>query len=186
VSVAPDREHLEAQAVDALRLALASGQGVGEALRTCWFRHPAFASALMEESLRLRFGPGCDVRLITAFIARLRVFRGGPPGGFPSREAGALIRTCLGELALLDAVDPSRFSYAEIGVAVLGRLFEEWRPRPEQVDDLFASAEAVQREVVDGSPLVARAVDDWFAAGMPDSPFAAPLDVAQQDVHGEE
>lgn len=169
------RELVKAEAVSALRLALATGQGVGDALRACWYRHPTFATALMTESLMQRFGPGCDVRLITAFIARLRDSRGGPPGGFPSREAEALIRGYLGELELLDSVDPGQISYPEVGVGVLGGLFQEWRPSPGEVDDLLARAETVLRRAADSSALVNRAEEDWFESGMPDSPFAGPL-----------
>jgi hypothetical protein len=168
------REQEQAQAVDALRVALVGRSDVCDALRACWYRNPAFSSALMEESLRSRFGPDCDVRLITALVARIRASRDGPVGAFPSREAEAVIRANLGELALLDAVDPARFSYAELGIAVLGRLFEEWRPGPEEVDDLFGRAEQVRHDMAEGSPLVAQAEETWYAAGMPDSPFSGP------------
>ncbi len=131
---------------------------------------------LMEEALRLRFGPDCNVRLITAFVARIRDSRGDPPGGFPSRETEALIRANLGELALLDAVDPGRLSYAEFGVAILDNLFQEWRPDPAAAADLFERAGKVRREMDEGSPLVAQAEEEWFEGGMPDSPFAAPND----------
>lgn len=139
----------------------------------------------MEESVRLRFGPGCDVRLITGFVARVRTSRGGPMGAFPSREVEAVIRAHLGELALLDAVDPARFSYPELGIAVLDGLFEEWRPSSVEVDDLFGRAEQVRRDMTEGSPLVAQAEERWYAAGMPDSPFAGPADSGPQIVGGE-
>jgi hypothetical protein len=166
----------QAHAVDALRLALVGESGVGDALRVCWYRDPAFSSALMGESLRLRFRPGCDVRLITAFVARIRASRDVPAGAFPSREVEAVIRGNLGELALLEAVDPARFSYPELGIAVLGRLFEEWRPSPGEVDDLFGRALWVRHDMAEGSALVAEAEERWYESGMPDSPFARPSD----------
>ncbi len=174
-----DREQAKADAVAALRRALAGGADASAALRACWYRNPAFSSALMEEALRLRFGSGCEIRLITAFVARIRASRDGPPGGFPSREAEALIRANLGELAMFDAVDPGRFSYAEIGFAVLERLFVEWQRSPEEADDLLGRAATVRREMDDVSPLVAQGEKDWFEAGMPESPFAAPAGETQ-------
>jgi hypothetical protein len=163
-----------AEAIGALQLALVSDHGVGDALRVCWHQDPAFSSALMEESVRLRFGTGCNVRLITAFVARIRTSRDGPAGAFPSREAEALIRANLGELALLDAVDPARFNYPELGITIMGKLFEEWRPSPREVEDLFEYAKAIRRQMTEVSPLVALGEEGWIAAGMPGSPFAAP------------
>ena len=168
----PDRKQVQEEAVGALHNALAVGQEFSEALRGCWYRDTAFATALLVVSLGQRFGPGSDIRLITAFVARIRAARGGPTGAFPSREAEALIRGYLGEVAMLDHVDPAKFSYAELGIAILGRLFEEWRPSPDEVGDLFARTNAVRREMADSFPQIAQAEDDWFASGMPDSPFA--------------
>jgi len=174
VSADPDREQVKAEAVAAFRRALVNGERVGDALRACWYRNPAFSSALMEQALRLRFGPGCDVRLITTFVARIRASRGGPTGGFPSREAEAIIRAYLGEVAFFDAVDPGQVNYVELAITILGRLFLEWAPGTAEVDDLFERAATVRREMDGVSPLVAQREEDWFEAGMPESPFAAP------------
>jgi hypothetical protein len=168
----PDRKRIQEEAVGTLRNAVALGREINEPLRACWYRDTAFATALLVVSLGQRFGPSSDIRLITAFVARIRAARGGPTGAFPSREAEALIRGYLGELAMLDHVDPAKFSYAELGIATLGRLLEEWRPSPEEVDDLFARAGAVRWEMAERFPQIAEAEDDWFASGMPDSPFA--------------
>jgi hypothetical protein len=168
------REQVKAEAAAGLRVALLSIHSVGDAVRACWYRNPSFASALMVESLRLRFGEGCDVRLITAFVARIRAAQGGPPGAFPSREAEALIRAYLGELALLDAVDPATFSYPDLGIAVLDRLFEEWQPTAAEVSDLFDRTAAVQHQMTVLLPELELAEEGWFAAGLPDSPLAAP------------
>jgi len=92
--------------------------------------------------------------------------------GFPSREAEAVIRGALGELAFLDHVHPGEVSYAEIGIAVLGRLFAEWQPGPGAVDALFGVADDVLAEAQGLEPGMAVAEDRWFAAGMDVSPFA--------------
>lgn len=101
------------------------GDGVADALRGCWYRSPVFAATLFTESVRLRFGKGCDVRVITRFVSRIGSAHPVGGLGFPSREAEALIRGCLGEPAMFAEVHPGQFSYPEIGIAVLARLFEE-------------------------------------------------------------
>jgi len=173
VSVGPDRDSVKAGAVAALRAALIDGEGVAEALRGCWYRNPLFASTLLSESVRLRFARDCDVRLITGFIARIRSSRRAVPLGFPSREAEALIRACLGEVALLEAVDPSVLSYPELGIAILGRLFEEWRPGGAEVRSLFQQVDAALPAMHELFPGLGPGEEDWFAAGMHESPFAA-------------
>jgi hypothetical protein len=44
---------------------------------------------------------------------------------------------------LLDEVPPSKFSYPEIGIAILGGLFAEWQPDGAEVESLFQQAESV-------------------------------------------
>lgn len=53
------------------------------------------------------------------------------------------IRATLGEVALLEEVDPGQFSYPEIGIAILGRLFAEWEPSDADVESLFRLTESV-------------------------------------------
>jgi hypothetical protein len=166
-----EAERVKADAVAALRAALLSGQGVADAVRVCWYRNPLFASTLMSESLRLRFAPGCDLRLVTAFVARIRAVHGE---GFPGREAEAVIRACLGETGLLDAVHPGRLSYPEIGIAVLDRLFAEWHPDEGELREWFGHVERATAEMTEASPSLRVGEADWFAEGMHELPFAAP------------
>lgn len=130
---------------------------------------------LLSESVRLRFATDCDVRLITAFIARVRSSQPDTPVGFPSREAEALIRASLGEVELLQAVDPARFCYPEIGIAILCRLLEEWQPGGAEVRSLFEQVDAALAATHAMFPALAPGEHDWFAAGMHESPFAAPV-----------
>jgi hypothetical protein len=162
-------------AVAGLRAALIGGAGVGEALRLCCYRHPSFMSTLLTESVRERFGPNCDIRDITRFVARVAAGRDPAQLGFPRREAEAVIRAVLGELNFLDEVDPAQFSYIEIGIAVMTQLFAEWRPDPVEMASLFARAEAVLAEARAMSPVMDEVERDWQASDMPNSPFAFPI-----------
>jgi hypothetical protein len=167
-----DRDVIKAEAVSALRSALVQRAGVAAAIRACWYRNPLFASTLLTQSVQRRFASDCDIRLITGFVSRIRVAQGSASLGFPSREAEALIRVALGEVALLDEVDPSKFSYPEIGIAILGRLLAEWEPEVAEVKSLFQQAESVLQGTQKMWPELAPGEEGWFAAGMHQSPFA--------------
>ena len=167
-----DRQSAKVQAVADLLAALVSGEGVAGAIRACWYRHPLFASTLMSESMRRQFPPGCDLRLVTAFVSRIRSSRPLVPGSFPSRETEAVIRACLGELNLLDEVHPARFNYPEIGIDVLGELFEEWRPDAEEIMQWFEHVQQATRAMGDAFPELESGEAGWFTAGMHQSPFA--------------
>jgi hypothetical protein len=175
VSIDPERELIKEEAVTELRAALVRCEGVDAAVRACFYRHPLFASILMSESLRLLFGGSSDIRRVTAFVARIRKARAGDPGAFPSRETEALVRACLGEVTLLDAVQPSEFSYPEIGIAIVSRLFDEWQPSLLQIQDILRQTETALGMALEFIPELAPGEDDWFAAGMPTSPFAVYL-----------
>lgn len=170
-----DRELIKAAVLSGLRAALAEGAELADALRACWYRHPLFASTLLSESLRLRFDVGGDVRLVTGFVARIRSAQGGKAGGFPAREAEAVIRACLGEVGLLEAVPASQFSYPELGIAILDRLFQEWQPSGTEVEGLFEQIDQALEVMLMGFPELAPGEDNWFATGMHDSPFSVPL-----------
>jgi hypothetical protein len=174
VNVETDKESDKSGAVANLRAALLGEQGVADALRACWYRHPLFASTLLSESVRLRFPPNCDLRLVTAFVARVRSNGPRNSAGFPSREAEAVMRACLGEVVLLEAVDPRVFNYPEISIALTSQLFAEWQPAPAEVHSLFALVERALPEMHVMSPHLEADEDQWFAAGMHISPFAAP------------
>lgn len=52
--------------------------------------------------------------------------------------------------------------------------FAEWRPRSPEVASLLARVESVRDAARDLEPGLGPAEDNWFAAGMHDSPFAFP------------
>lgn len=168
----PERELIKEEAVAELRAALVRGTGVDSAVRGCFYRHPLFAVILMGESLRLLFGVGGDLRRVTAFVGRIRRVQGREPGAFPSREAEALVRACLGERAMLDAVQPSHLNYPELGIAIMTQLFDEWRPDLPHIQEIFERTEHALDLAVAYFPELAPAEADWYAAGMPSSPFA--------------
>jgi hypothetical protein len=171
--VAPDQESVKAEAILALRSALVSRDAVGAALRWCFYRAPFFSSTLFSECIRERFEKGCDVRQITCFVARIKPDQPDSALGFPVREAEAIIRAILGEVALFGEVHPGNVSYAEIGIAVLDRLFAEWQPEVGEVDRMFTRAELVMQAARELAPQTARAAeDDWFADATHESPFA--------------
>jgi hypothetical protein len=166
-----EREAVKADARAALRMALVMGEGIAESLRWCWYRDPMFSVALFTETVRARFSRDCDVRELTRFIARHRPAGSPDAAGFPAREAEALMRGVLGEAEFFDAVHPGKFSYPEIGITVLGGLFGEWRPCPQEVDDLIVRVETTVRAGQELSPGLGPAEEAWFAAGMHESPF---------------
>jgi hypothetical protein len=170
-----DHAVVRAEAVRDLRVALENAGTAGDAMRACWYRNPLFSSALFIEAVQQFFGPGCDIRVITSFVARIASSRPATGIGFASREAEAFIRAVLGEVALLEEVHPAQFSYAELGIAILERLFAEWRPDRSELDALFARAETVNLAGRDLDFTLDPAENEWFAAGMHESPFAFPL-----------
>lgn len=177
------RTAVKARAVRELRAAL-TGQGrIDAALRACCYRSPIFFAGLFHESMTERFGEACDIRQITAFVARIRDARGPEAAGFPSREAEALIRAMLGDALMSEQLDPHAVSYPEIAIAVMIRLLAEWQPSTGEVTALMARSEAFATER-GRQPLLAEQEDLWFAAGMPDSPFAA-LDESTGDSEAE-
>lgn len=97
---------------------------------------------------------------------------GVPKPGFPCREAEALIRAALGEMFLLESIHPRDFSYPEIGISVLAGLFEEGSLSQTEWESLLNRAQMILEEGFELSPDLAFVEDDWFAAGMHDSPFA--------------
>lgn len=170
----PERDAVKADAVAVLRTALITGEDVPAALRWCWYRNLAYGAALFTETVRARFARDCDIRDLTVFIGRHQ------EAGFPSREAEALMRAALGEVAMFDAVDPGQFSYPEIAIAVLGWLFTEWRPGADDVAALLDRVEVNYRVGQETTPWMAAAEGDWFDAGMHESPFAWPLEQADE------
>jgi hypothetical protein len=138
---------VRARAVLDLRAAL-TGQGrVDAALRACCYRNPIFFAGLFHESMAERFGAACDIREITASVARIRAARGPEAAGFPSREAEAFIRAMLGDALMSEQLDPYAVSYPEIAIAVMTRLVGEWQPSTSEVTALMARSEAFAAEL---------------------------------------
>lgn len=164
------RAAVKALAVRELRAALTGPGRVDAALRACCYRSPLFFAGLFHESMIERFGKDCDIRKITAFVARIRD-ASGPEAGFPSREAEAYIRAMLGDGLMAEQLDPYAVAYPEIAIAVITRLLAEWQPSADEVTALLARSEAFAAER-GRQPLLAEVENLWFAAGMPDSPFA--------------
>jgi hypothetical protein len=48
---------------------------------------------------------------------------------------------------MLAAVDAGQFNVPELGIAIISRLFEEWRPGPADVEVLFGQAEVMRQEM---------------------------------------
>lgn len=176
-AVEADHETVREQAVSALRAALVSGMGVADAFRRCWYRHPVFATALFVESACQRFGTHPDIRAITSFVAAIRESRRGAGLGFPCREAEALIRAALGEAELMDAVHPGQFSYPEIGIAVLVMLYDEMGFSTTEWEPLLERASATLEKAHCYSQELSSSEGEWFALGMPDSPFVLQSNV---------
>ena len=167
-----ERETIKADALVVLRTALVTGEDTSKAVRWCWYRNPVFSVALFIETVRTRFPPDVDVRELTRFIVRHWAVGSPAAAGFPAREAEAVMRGALGEAAFFDEVHPGSFSYPEIGIALLGALFGEWRPGPAEIDDLFGRAESVLQAGQELAPGLGPGEEEWFAAGMHESPFA--------------
>lgn len=124
---------------------------------------------------RLLLGTGLvwgDIREITKFVARVRQGLPDAGVGFPSRQAEAIIRGSLGEVAFMDHVHTRDVSYPEIGIAVLGRLVGEWQPGPAEVDAMFRQVGEVLGEAPQIMPDLAQIEAHWFESGMDRSPFA--------------
>jgi tetratricopeptide (TPR) repeat protein len=151
-----------------LRAVLAAGSGTEESLRRAFHRDPEFCLNLLSAVVDRRFGEGCDVRAITAFTAQVRAKR----PGFPALEAEQVIRWVLGEERLGPEIDWAAENYTEVFVAVLARLFDDWRPSQAELEELFrltgeqaAGARAIVADLVPSlaGPAGARALPDHTA-----------------------
>jgi hypothetical protein len=171
--VESDWEAIGQDAVAVLRVALVCGLDISGALRRCWYQNLMFGIAVFIEAVRMRFQVGCDIRLLTAFIARHWPVGGSRGPAFPAREAEALMRFALGEASFVDEVDPARFNYPEICISLLEALFQDWQPGADEVAELVARAEAAVAAGHDIWPEIRDAEDAWLAMGMHESPFAS-------------
>jgi len=80
-----------------------------------------------------------------------------------------VIRVVLGEEELLQEMPALKMNGEEILIAVLAQLFEEWRPEPDEVDDLFTMTGAVAAEAAEQADLVPSSQDAcaFFAGRWP-------------------
>jgi len=150
--VEDDLNLVDNEAVSDLRTALVAGAGIDEALRQLSSRYPAFWLVLFTESARRWFGPGSDIRKVTAFTARIAARRAEAGGPFPARQAEGLIRVALGEVHLVSAIEPAEVEYPGTQVQILCSLFEQWQPDGGEVDALLAQTEAATAEFRERAP----------------------------------
>ena len=99
-----DLDLVDTGAVAGLRATLLAGAGIEQALWRLESCYPSFWLALFTGVLQRWFGPGCDVRKVTAFTARVARRQAEAGVLFDARQAEALIRVALGEVALVSAL----------------------------------------------------------------------------------
>jgi tetratricopeptide (TPR) repeat protein len=143
-----------------LRAHLLSQAGLIPAIDAVFAEDPGFCSALLTETVRQRFAEDCDIRDVTAFVARAaaRAQRDGP-AAFRSREAEAVIRIALGESELMDELDITGFDLAAVVTGALAEAFAEWQPLAIDLDDLLARAGAVAAWIAQVAPPLGRPHD---------------------------
>jgi hypothetical protein len=76
----------------------------------------------------------------------------------------------------MDAVHPGQFSYPEIGIAVLVMLYDELGFSTTERESLLGRAHATL-EAANRYSQELSSEGEWFAAGMPDSPFVLQSNV---------
>lgn len=128
------------EAVSRLRAVLISGTSVAEALRWGVYQDPTFCFLLLAGAVQGRFG-NRDMSEITLLAERIGTERSADPLGFPLQEAEVLMRLALGEMDLVEQLDPAEVNYPEIAISVLGSLFAGWLPSPGEVNELFSQTE---------------------------------------------
>jgi hypothetical protein len=162
VPVEDDLNAVDAEAVSGLRSALVAGAGIDEALRRLAARYPAFWLALFTEASRRWFGPGCDVRKVTAFTAGIAAKRAEAGAPFAPRQAETLIRVALGEVYLAAAIEPDGMEYPGTYIQILCSLFEQWQPDAGEVDALLTQTEAMTAEARERAPAMLPGFQRWL------------------------
>jgi hypothetical protein len=170
----PDRELAKAAALAALRESSSSGTKLVSVLRWCYYQDPGFCSVLFTESALEWFGPECDIRTISKFVANLENCPAADPY-FRRGEAEAVIRVALGEVKLAETIHPRHVNYPEIGIAVLTALFGQWRPGPATAYSLFSRTAATLARAREIASWFEPAEEAWFTTRMHESPFAVGL-----------
>jgi tetratricopeptide (TPR) repeat protein len=135
-----------AEAVASLRSAVATGAGVGDALRAGFARNAAFFTVFFGAVLLHRFGDRPDAQTITAFVARMCEGRSREQLGFEPREAEAVIRGAYGDLELARQMDRVGVPSIAIPVTIIENIFAASPPTPSGLDELLTSAINAQGE----------------------------------------
>jgi tetratricopeptide (TPR) repeat protein len=149
-----------ADAVAALRSALAAGEGVADALRAGFARNAVFFNVFFAGVLLYRFGDQPDMETITAFVTRLCEGRSREQLGFEPRLAEAIIRSCFGDFELARQLGQATVTSPAIPVTIIESIFAASPPAAAELDELLATTMKSERE--------ARAISPANLYGLPD------------------
>lgn len=145
--VRDDLDAPTAEAVTALRSALAAGMGVGDALRTGFARNPVFFNVFFVGTLLHWFGDRPDAQEITAFMARMCEGRSREQLGFEPRMAEGIIRAAFGDFEPARQMDHQvAVTSTAIPVTIIETIFAARPPTPVELDDLLATTMKSERE----------------------------------------
>lgn len=146
--------------IQALRAQILGPASLVSALEATFSADPGFCCAMVQESVRQRFGAGCDIRDVTGFVARAAALaKQDGPAGFPRREAEAVIRMSLGEPELLNALDLPGLDMGVVVVGVLAGLFAEWELSESELDVLLVRATELAALIAKMMPGVVRPLE---------------------------
>jgi len=151
-----------ADAVAALRSAVASGEGLGDALRAGFARNVVFFNVFFAGVLLHWFGDQPDEEAITVFVARMRAGRSPEQVGFEPRVAEAIIRSAFGDYELAKQIGQVAVTSTAIPVTVIEDIFAASPPTPAELDELLATTMRSERE--------ARAITPANLYGQPREP----------------
>lgn len=154
-----------AEAVAALRSALAAGEGVADALRAGFARNSVFFNVFFAGVMLYQFGDRPDSQTITEFIAQLCEGRSREQLGFEPRVAEAIIRCGFGDFELARQLGQATVTSPAIPVAIIENIFAASPPTPAELDELLATTMRSERE--------ARAISPPDLYGQPDDKQAS-------------
>jgi tetratricopeptide (TPR) repeat protein len=160
--VRDDLDAPTAEAVTALRSALAAGVGLGDALRAGFARNEVFFNVLFVGVLLHWFGDRPDEQAITAFMTRMCEGRSREQLGFEPREAEAIIRAAFDDFELARQLGQAVLTSTAIPVTIIETIFAALPPAPAELDELLATTMRSERE--------ARAVSPVNLYGQPSEP----------------
>jgi cytochrome c-type biogenesis protein CcmH/NrfG len=159
-------------AEQALRNAVLARTAVGSAVRCCFYQNPVFTIGLFVEMTRRRFGTGYDAGSVARFVAGVHEHSTQSfPEGFPRREAEALVRAVLGEVAFL--ASRPQLDEGEVCITLLDAMLAGWQPGEAELDSMFDAVRALTAEGRGAFAGLRSAEDWWFAHGVPGLPFAS-------------